>query len=96
MDVLKGFVRTVDDKCSLEINLGESVATIPLSEDKPNDVKAAFNKLIVRLKSGLFKIEMDDCGDDLLSQVAKEYVVQLNREVHEVYGEMKSSDLLDH
>lgn len=95
MDVLKAVVLALDDKYIMEIRFGDFIASIPLSEDKPNEVKAAFNKLIVRLKGGPFQIELDDCGEDLFSQVSKEYLVQLNREIKEVYGEMKSNGLLN-
>ena len=35
-----------------------------------------------------------EVGDDLFSQVAKEYVTQLNREIQEVHGEMKQYGLI--
>lgn len=94
MEVLKAEVQSVEDSYSIKIEFDGDNVSIPLSEDKPNDVKAAFNKLIVRLKSGLFCIELDECGEDLFSQVAKEYLVQLNREVQEVYGEMENHGLI--
>lgn len=93
--VLKAVVRSVKDSYSIEIKLSDENASIPLSEDKPNDVKAAFNKLIVHLKGGLFRVELDKCGEDLFSQVAKEYLVQLNREVKEIYGEMQNHGLIN-
>lgn len=95
MDVLKAFVRVNEEKYTLEVDLGDEMAIIPLSQDHPNEVKGAFNKLIVRLKSGLFRIELEECGDDLFSQVSKEYLVQLNSELEEVFGEMVSAGLSD-
>lgn len=94
MEVLKAFVRVEDEKYTLEVELGDELAIIPLSQDQPNEVKCAFNKLIVRLKSGLFHIELEECGEDLFSQVSKEYLVQLNSELEEVFGEMMSEGLL--
>jgi len=94
-EVLKAFVRAEEDNYTLEIELGDEVATIPLSQDQPNEVKCAFNKLIVRLKSGLFRIELQECGEDLFSQVSKEYLVQLNSELEDVFGEMVSAGLCD-
>nr|VFK15736.1 MAG: hypothetical protein BECKLFY1418C_GA0070996_101739 [Candidatus Kentron sp. LFY] len=67
---------------------------IPMSEDKPNEVKSAFNRLIARIKGGEFRIELGDPGEDLFSQVAKEYITQLNREIGGVYGEMKQHGLI--
>ncbi len=93
MDVIKAKVQAIDGVYAIEIAFNGSGVSIPLSEDKPNEVKAAFNKLIVRLKDGLFLIQLEECGDDLFSQVAKEYLAQLNKEIQEVYGEMKSNGL---
>lgn len=93
MEVLKAFVRLAEEKYTLEIELGDEVAIIPLSQDEPNEVKRAFNKLIVKLKSGLFRIDLQECGEDLFSQVAKEYLAQLNSELEEVFGEMMSEGL---
>jgi len=93
MEVLKAFVRVDEEKYTLEVELGDELAIIPLSQDQPNEVKGAFNKLIVRLKFGLFRIELQECGEDLFSQVSKEYLVQLNREIGEVFGEMESAGL---
>lgn len=95
MEILKAFVRVDEEKYTLEVELGDEVAIIPLSQDQPNEVKGAFNKLIIRLKSGLFRIELQECGEDLFSQVSKEYLVQLNSELEEVFGEMVSAGLSD-
>lgn len=93
MEILKAFVRVDEEMYTLEVELGEGVAIIPLSQDKPNEVKSAFNKLIVRLKAGLFRIELQECGEDLFSQVSREYLGQLNSEIEEVFGEMVSAGL---
>lgn len=95
MEILKAFVRVDEEKYTLEVELGDEVAIIPLSQDQPNEVKGAFNRLIIRLKSGLFRIELQECGEDLFSQVSKEYLVQLNSELEEVFGEMVSAGLSD-
>lgn len=68
---------------------------IPLSEEKPNDVKSAFNQLILWVKESKFEIELGDVGTDLFSQVAKEYIIQLNREIQELRGEMEDLNLVD-
>jgi hypothetical protein len=88
MELLKGSVIQESEKYFIAINNGGEVVRIPISEDKPNDVKNAFNKLLVRLKDGVFEIQLEALGDDLFSQVAKEYIAQLNREIREIHGEM--------
>lgn len=64
-----------------------------MSDDKADDIKGAFNKLIVRTKKGEFQINLEGLGEDLFSQVANEYVKQLNREIVEVRAEMKQHGL---
>jgi len=46
--------------------------------------KRAFNKLISQIKEREFEIELEEVGPDLFSQVASEYILQLNREIQEV------------
>lgn len=89
METLKAAVTEVDGKHFIQIEDGESGIRIPMSEDNPNAVKAAFNTLITRMKDGELQIELVEIGDDLFSQVANEYLVQLNREIKEVRGEME-------
>ena len=89
METIKATVVEFEDKHFITIQTGQEEIKIPISEDKPNEVKSAFNKLIIRIKEGVFEIELTDISQDLFSQVANEYVTQLNREIQEVYGEMK-------
>lgn len=93
METIKATVENIDDKYFIKINTENEEIRIPLSEDKPNEVKSAFNKIIKRLKAGEFQINLDKITDDLFSQVANEYLTQLNREIKEVYGEMKQLGL---
>ena len=94
METRKAKIIAVDDKHWLAIDAGDGEIRIPLSEDKPNEVKSAFNKLLTRLKSGVFKVELEGAGDDLFSQVAKEYLVQLNKEIPTVRAEMVKRGLV--
>ncbi len=94
METLKATVVQVDEKHFINIEDEDHTITIPMSEDKPNEVKSAFNKLIVRISDGEFQIKLEEVGEDLFSQVASEYIKQLNREIHEVHGEMKQYDLI--
>lgn len=94
METIRATVVECDDKYSIQIESGNPAINIPMSEDKPNEVKSAFNRLIARIKDGEFQIGLDEVRDDLFSQVANEYITQLNREILEVHGEMKRYGLL--
>ena len=94
METIKAEVMHLDEKYFIAIEAEDHTIKIPMSEDKPNEVKIAFNRLIARIKDGEFQIELDEVGDDLFSQVANEYIKQLNREIQEVHGEMKQYGLV--
>ena len=94
MVTLRAVVQVAGEKHSLIIETDSGEIKIPLSEDNASQVKAAFNKLIVRIKEGPFQVELADRGEDLFSQVAVEYITQLNREILEVWGEMKQHGLI--
>jgi polysaccharide deacetylase 2 family uncharacterized protein YibQ len=91
---VKASVQSDGEKYYLEIELESEAVRIPMSEDNPNQIKSAFNRLIERARSGGFAIELDKVGDDLFSQVANEYISQLNRELQEVRTEMRQLKLL--
>ena len=88
METINATVEALDEKHLIKIEAGDEEIRIPMSEDKPNEVKSAFNKLIAQIKDGKFRIELEEIGEDLFSQVANEYIAQLNREIQEVSGEM--------
>ncbi|AMV70744.1 hypothetical protein DBW_0343 [Desulfuromonas sp. DDH964] len=94
METIKAKVVVHEEKHFIKLLIRDEEIKIPISEDKPNEVKSAFNKLIVRIKEGAFQIELEDIGQDLFSQVANEYITQLNREIQEVRGEMKGYGLV--
>ncbi len=94
MDTVKATVRSGEDKYFLDIEFPGETVSIPLSEDNPNKVKSAFNRLIERVRVGEFEIVLQEVGGDLFSQVANEYIAQLNREVSEIRAEMKKFNLL--
>jgi len=93
METVSAVIEVSDDKYFITIDLGGSTAKIPLSDDRAVEVKAAFNKIIARIKRGEFQIKLEVVGDDLFAQVANEYLAQLNREIKEVAGEMKEYGL---
>jgi len=94
METINASVVQEDEKHFIKIEAEYGEIRIPMSEDKPNDVKSAFNKLIARLKKGEFQIKIEGVGEDLFTQVATEYIKQLNREIREVHGEMKQYSLV--
>lgn len=95
METVEASVVEEDEKHYIKIATEGEAIKIPISEDKPNVVKSAFNKLIERIKEGEFEIELDEVREDLFSQVANEYITQLNREIAEVHDEMISLGLIE-
>ena len=80
----------------LSLKIKDSVLNVPLTKDEPNEIKSVFNKLIMHLKKGPLKFSMEEKEDgDLIYQVAKEYVIQLNKELSEVYQELEACQLLE-
>lgn len=94
MVTLEATVEHVEEKYFLKINLEKDPVTIPLSDDNPNAIKSAFNRLIQRISIGEFIIQLDKVGEDLFSMVANEYLVQLNREIQEVRSQMQEYGLV--
>jgi hypothetical protein len=94
MVTLEATVECVAEKYFLKINVEQSPVTIPLSDDNPNAVKSAFNKLIQRIRIGEFTIKLDKVGEDLFPMVANEYLTQLNREIQEVHSQMQEYGLV--
>ena len=94
METIKATVVQDDKKHFIKIEDEKHIIRIPMSEDKPNEVKSAFNKLINRIKEGEFRIELDEVGEDLFSQVANGYITQLNREIQEVHSKMEQYGLV--
>ncbi len=93
MESLDAKVVSVDDKVFIQVGLDSEGIRIPISEDKPIEVKAAFNRILSRLKKGSFSIQLQETGNDLFSQVSNEYIIQLNREIQEVFGEIERYQL---
>ncbi len=94
METIKGTVMQIDGKHFINIEAEKHTIKIPMSEDKPNEIKSAFNRLIARIREGEFQIVLEEVGEDLFSQVANEYIQQLNREIQEIHGEMKQYGLI--
>ncbi|MYE81913.1 MAG: hypothetical protein F4X36_08725 [Gammaproteobacteria bacterium] len=94
METISASVESHDNKHFIVVRDGDMEIVIPMSENKPKKVKSAFNKVILRIKSGEFQIKLEEVGDDLLSQVANEYIKQVNREIREIHGQMKDYGLV--
>jgi hypothetical protein len=94
MEKVEASIVRSGDSVSLKLEL-DSELTIPLSNDDAMAVKSSFNALLQQLKGGLFMIAFNESGSDLFNQVAKEYVVQLNRELAEISLAMRQYDLVD-
>lgn len=94
MVTLEAMIECVDEKYFIKIDVEGKPVSIPLSDDNPSEVKSAFNKLIQRIRVGEFTIKLDKVGDDLFSMVGNEYLTQLNREIQEIYSQMKAHDLV--
>lgn len=80
----------------LSLKIEDSVLKIPLTKEEPKEIKRVFNELIIHLKKGPLKFSMAEKEDgDLIYQVAKEYVTQLNKELSEVYQELEAYQLIE-
>jgi hypothetical protein len=75
-----------DNSAILKLALEKTVLDIALTEDKPNDVKTVFNKLMEQLKNGE--------KEDLYFHICKEYIIQLNAELKSTYKELQDNGLL--
>lgn len=93
METVKATVSKDGDKHFIRIELQDGAVLIPMSDDKAEDIKSAFNKLIVRIKKSEIQVKLEDVEEDLFSQVANEYIKQLNKEIKEVRAEMKQHGL---
>lgn len=88
-------VTSVDSEQFLSLRIGNTDLKIPLTKDEPNEIKKVFNELITHLRKGLFNFRMEERKDgDLIYQVAKEYVKQLNNELGDIYQALTSYQLL--
>lgn len=95
METYKASVVKEDEHYYLQLSLKKKVLQIPLTKDNPNDIKKVFNELIVELKKEKFKFNYEGENKDLFSDVSKEYLTQLNKELLEVYDELESFNLLE-
>jgi hypothetical protein len=96
METHKAEISTIDSEQYLNLSVGDVPLRIPLTTDEPNAVKQVFNALIIHLKKGLFCFSMEENEDgDLIYQVAKEYVKQLNKELSDIHKELEANNLIE-
>lgn len=89
----KAIIKRKDNHTSLVLNVRGTEYIIPLTEDRPNDIKDVFNKLLNDLKSGQIKFEIEDTQEDLYFHISKEYIKQLNSELKSIYVELSDYGL---
>jgi hypothetical protein len=94
METHKAKIDRGENSATLKLALGASELEIVLTEDKPNDVKSVFNKLLVQLKNGEFDFILEDEKEDLYYHICKEYITQLNAELKSTYNELQDNGLL--
>ena len=90
----KAKIERKKDCATLKLAIGKTILDIVLTEDKPNDVKSVFNKLLEILKRGLFEFSLTDEKQDLYYHICKEYITQLNIELKSTFQELKDNELL--
>jgi hypothetical protein len=89
----KTIIERTGDSAVLKLVLGSTDLNIVLTDDKPNDVKIVFNKLLERLKSEEFEFKLEDSKEDLYHHLCKEYITQLNVELKSIYKELQDHGL---
>jgi len=94
METHNATIERKDNNAILKLALGETALDIVLTEDKPNDVKTVFNKLLKQLKNGEFSFNLTDEKEDLYFHICKEYITQLNAELKSTYKELQDNGLL--
>jgi uncharacterized SAM-dependent methyltransferase len=86
-------VRKGDD-FFLCMDLPNLALELSLTEDKPAEVRAAFNKLIVGLKSTPIAFTFEKKGEDLFQQIGEEYIKQLNSELATVRKDLEEYEMV--
>jgi hypothetical protein len=95
MEIKKATITREKDKATLVLNGISKTCEIILTDDNLNNVKLIFNNLIKDLKKGVFQFELEDTISDLFHNICREYLTQLNAEIHSIYNEMEEFNLLD-
>ena len=94
METYKASVINKEEDWFLVLSISGGDLSIPLTQDEPLAIKSVFNELILKLKENEFEFIFQDTGDDLFSQIAKEYIKQLNAELRSVRKELSDYDFV--
>lgn len=94
MGTHKATIERKDNSATLKLAYDKIVLDIVLTDDKPNDVKSVFNKLLEFLKTEVFEFSLLDDKEDLYHHICKEYITQLNSELKSTYQELSDYGLL--
>ena len=94
MEKYKATIERKKDNAVLRLALKGTLLDILLTEDRPNEVKEVFNKLLAQLKEGEFCFELEDAKEDLYFHICNAYISQLNNELKGIYKELEDNDLL--
>jgi hypothetical protein len=91
----KATIERHEQQTMLVLNVDDKKFEILLTEDRPNEIKSVFNRLLQELKKGEIVFAFEDGIEDLYHHVAQEYIKQLNVELSSVFQELKDYDLLE-
>ncbi|TGN13973.1 hypothetical protein [Leptospira ilyithenensis] len=94
METIKSAIIRSEEKAFLQINFPEKEITIALTSDDTISLKNSFNELIIQLKKRKFEILLEDTQEDLYFHVCKEYIRQLNSEISNIYGQMRTFGII--
>jgi hypothetical protein len=94
MVMYKAKINNTGEKYFLELNLKKNKLLIPLTEDKPIEVKQIFNDLIIELKKVDFNFKFEPQSENLYDQICDEYIKQLNNELKNVRKELSEYNLI--
>lgn len=94
METFSSTIRTIGENHSIELSVGQDKFLIPLTEDKPNEIKEVFNKLILHLKEKEFSFSFDKTENSLYFQIGEEYIKQLNQEMTSIRRELEDYSLV--
>lgn len=95
METKKATINRQETKTSLVLEGNTENFEIILTEDNPNNIKSVFNLLIIDLKKGNFKFQLEDSKEDMYHHICVEYINQLNSEINLIYSELLEFELTE-
>jgi len=96
METHEANVTEIDSEHYLLLKMNGRDLKIPITKDEPKEVKSVFDELIKSLKNGPMQFQIEEVENgDIIYQIGKEYIAQLNSEMKKVYDELNSYGLLN-